>query len=176
MLRTVKQIVKKYKRADKDDHPTPQDLFDRLDKEFNFTVDVCSTHINAKCNKHYTKEDNGLAQDWGGETVWLAAPFSDVTPWLKKAVTETRTDNTKVVCLLKFDPSTKWFKDAMNHCSEIYSMKRIKFIGHKCVAGFPTCLMVFNSNRFDDIRRPLSRYYITKVGKTWKYAIIEPMR
>ena len=28
---------------------TPQDLFDRLDAEFHFTLDPCSTHENAKC-------------------------------------------------------------------------------------------------------------------------------
>lgn len=45
---------------------TPMAFFKELDKEFNFTLDPCSTHENAKCEKHYTKEDDGLKQDWGG--------------------------------------------------------------------------------------------------------------
>lgn len=45
---------------------TPQYFFDMLNDEFHFSVDVCSTHENAKCEKHYTKEEDGLIQDWGG--------------------------------------------------------------------------------------------------------------
>lgn len=46
---------------------TPMEFFKELDKEFHFTLDPCSTHENAKCEKHYTKEDDGLKQDWGGK-------------------------------------------------------------------------------------------------------------
>lgn len=45
---------------------TPQDFFDELNKEFGFNLDPCCTHENAKCEDHYTKEDNGLEQNWGG--------------------------------------------------------------------------------------------------------------
>lgn len=48
---------------------TPQELFDQLDSEFHFTLDPCSTHENAKCIKHYTVEDDGLSQDWGGTCI-----------------------------------------------------------------------------------------------------------
>lgn len=45
---------------------TPQSFFDELNREFSFTLDPCSTHENAKCEKHYTKEDDGLSKNWGG--------------------------------------------------------------------------------------------------------------
>ena len=45
---------------------TPQTFFDKLNAEFSFTLDPCSTHENAKCEKHYTKEDDGLSRNWGG--------------------------------------------------------------------------------------------------------------
>lgn len=45
---------------------TPQQFFDELNKEFHFTLDPCSTDENAKCEKHYTKEDDGLSKNWGG--------------------------------------------------------------------------------------------------------------
>ena len=45
---------------------TPQAFFDRLNEEFQFDLDPCSTHENAKCEKHYTIEEDGLSQDWGG--------------------------------------------------------------------------------------------------------------
>lgn len=40
----------------KDDWETPEDLFKKLDEEFHFTLDPCSSHENAKCKKHYTKK------------------------------------------------------------------------------------------------------------------------
>lgn len=45
---------------------TPQEVFDELNREFNFNLDPCSTDENCKCANHYTKETDGLSQDWGG--------------------------------------------------------------------------------------------------------------
>ncbi len=45
---------------------TPQELFNRLNKEFNFTLDVCASEENAKYPKYYTKEEDALKQEWGG--------------------------------------------------------------------------------------------------------------
>lgn len=55
---------------------TPQALFDKLNATFHFTLDPCATPENAKCAKFYTKEQDGLKQDWGGggymvqSTIW----------------------------------------------------------------------------------------------------------
>lgn len=49
-----------------DEWSTPQDLFDKLNEEFKFTLDPCATAENAKCKKYFTAEQNGLLQDWGG--------------------------------------------------------------------------------------------------------------
>ena len=65
---------------------TPQELFDELNKEFHFTLDPASTHDNAKCEKHYTQVENGLAQDWSGETVFCNPPYGRELPlWIEKA-------------------------------------------------------------------------------------------
>jgi len=59
-----------------DEWSTPQDFFDRLDKEFHFELDVCANHENHKCAKYFTKADDGLSMTWGGgcymvqSTVW----------------------------------------------------------------------------------------------------------
>ena len=50
----------------KEDWATPQDFFDELDKEFHFDLDPCADAENAKCKEFFTKEQNGLLQDWGG--------------------------------------------------------------------------------------------------------------
>ena len=44
----------------------PREFVNKLDEEFHFNLDPCSTHENAKCEKHYTIEEDGLSQDWGG--------------------------------------------------------------------------------------------------------------
>lgn len=54
----------------KDDWGTPQDLFNTLNEEFNFTLDPCADNNNHKCAKYYTIEQDGLAQSWAGETVF----------------------------------------------------------------------------------------------------------
>lgn len=64
---------------------TPQAIFDQLNEEFHFTLDPCSTDENAKCEKHFTKEQNGLAQDWTGEVVYCNPPYGREMPrWIEK--------------------------------------------------------------------------------------------
>ena len=46
---------------------TPQKFFDELNKEFGFDLDPCALPSNAKCARFFTPEDNGLAQNWGGQ-------------------------------------------------------------------------------------------------------------
>ena len=43
---------------------TPQDFFDELDGEFNFTLDPCATPENAKCKKYYTENKGGRILRW----------------------------------------------------------------------------------------------------------------
>lgn len=49
-----------------DEWYTPQDVFDRLDAEFHFDLDPCCTEESALCERHFTKAEDGLLQDWGG--------------------------------------------------------------------------------------------------------------
>lgn len=51
---------------------TPQDFFDKLNDEFNFTLDPCADENNHKCEKYFTKEQDGLKQDWSGEREYSA--------------------------------------------------------------------------------------------------------
>lgn len=68
---------------------TPQAFFAQLDAEFHFTLDVCATPQNAKCTRFFTKEIDGLAQSWYGETVYCNPPYGrDIAKWVKKASDE----------------------------------------------------------------------------------------
>ena len=45
---------------------TPQYLFDKLNQVFGFNLDVCALPENAKCERYFTPEIDGLKQDWQG--------------------------------------------------------------------------------------------------------------
>lgn len=49
-----------------DEWETPQKTFDELNAEFLFNLDPCADESNHKCEKYFTKEQDGLLQDWGG--------------------------------------------------------------------------------------------------------------
>lgn len=67
---------------------TPQGFYDELNKEFHFTLDPCATHQNAKCEKYYTIEDDGLSKDWNGENVFCNPPYGrQIGPWVQKCLT-----------------------------------------------------------------------------------------
>lgn len=57
-----------------DQWATPKAYFEELNKEFDFDLDPCADERNHKCEKFFTKEQNGLLQDWGG-TVCFVIPL-----------------------------------------------------------------------------------------------------
>ncbi len=68
-----------------DDRGTDPILFDSLERYYHFTVDVAAAAHNAKCERYYTAEQNGLRQNWSGERVWCNPPYSNIAPWVRKA-------------------------------------------------------------------------------------------
>ena len=124
---------------------TPQLLFDELNKEFNFTLDPCATHKNAKCKKYYTKEQDGLRQSWENEIVFMNPPYGkEIGEWIKKAYTEHVCANAKVVMLLPARTDTKWFHHWIYKQAEIRFIKgRLKFGNSKNSAPFPSMIVIF---------------------------------
>lgn len=69
-----------------DDRGTDQTFFDGLSERFGgFTLDVAASAHNAKCERYFTREDDGLAQSWDGERVWCNPPYSDIKAWVTRA-------------------------------------------------------------------------------------------
>lgn len=88
---------------------TPQNLFDQLNLEFGFDIDVCATKQNSKCSKFYTLEDDGLSQEWKG-VCFMNPPYGkEIEKWCKKAYEESRNYARIVVGLLPARTDTKWF-------------------------------------------------------------------
>jgi len=65
---------------------TPIDLFTKLNAEFNFTTDPCAEPTNRLgLPVFFTKEQDGLSQEWKGN-VFINPPYDQVeAKWLKKA-------------------------------------------------------------------------------------------
>ena len=129
-----------------DEWSTPRDFFDELNKEFNFTLDPCATPENAKCEKYYTKEDDGLKQDWSGETVFCNPPYGRaIKDWVKKCYEESKKPNTTVVMLIPARTDTSYFHDYIYHkAKEIRFIRgRLKFGNAKNSAPFPSMVVIF---------------------------------
>lgn len=124
---------------------TPQDLFDKLNNEFQFTLDVCATPENAKCDKFYTKEQDGLKHPWKG-TVWCNPPYGrGIGQWVRRALFASVSGST-VVMLLPAITDTKWFHDYIykrNNVGIRFIRGRLKFGGSKNSAPFPSMVVVF---------------------------------
>ncbi|WP_270851702.1 DNA N-6-adenine-methyltransferase [Fusobacterium varium] len=133
--------------SEKMDWTTPIDKFKEWDKEFNFTLDPCSTHENAVCEKHYTIKENGLLQDWGGETVYCNPPYGrEIKHWVKKCYEESLKPNTTVVLLIFARTDTKYFHDYIYGKAELRFIKgRLKFGNCKNSAPFPSMIAIFRS-------------------------------
>ena len=131
-----------------DEWSTPDDLYNALDAEFHFTLDPCSTDQNHKCNLYYTQAENGLLQDWGGQSVFCNPPYSKAAAWVEKAYREARKDNTVVVMLIHARTDTKWFHDFIYNRAEIRFIRgRIRFGGAIYNAPFPSMIVIFRGAR-----------------------------
>jgi len=133
--------------SQKDEWATPQDFFDGLNKQYNFTLDPCATAQNTKCPKFYTQQDNGLIQDWSGNVVYVNPPYSNVKEWVKKALQESRKPNTTIVMLVAARTDTKFFHDYCTKANQIFFIKgRLKFGGSANSAPFPSMVVVFGGD------------------------------
>ena len=123
--------------------PTPQDLFDEINREFNFTTDVAATDENAKCKNYYTKEQDGLKQEWRG-VCWMNPPYGRaMTEWLKKAIKETW-NGTTTVCLIPARTNTAWWHDLCQKYGEVRFVRgRPKFGGADHGLPQPLAIVVF---------------------------------
>lgn len=120
---------------------TPQSLFDELNSEFRFTLDVCALPENAKCAKFFTPEQDGLKQDWGGHICWMNPPYGrEIGKWVAKA------SRYNCVCLLPARTDTKWFHDYIYNKAEIRFLRgRVKFGNAKSGAPFPSMVVIFKA-------------------------------
>jgi phage N-6-adenine-methyltransferase len=128
---------------------TPQDLFDALNTEFNFGLDVAASSLNHKTPAYYTEQDNALAQSWRGQkgAVWCNPPYGrDIGNWVRKAFDSSRDGKTTVV-LTFARTDTKWWHEWAMQADEIrFIQGRVHFVrpdGTSGPAPAPSAVLVY---------------------------------
>jgi phage N-6-adenine-methyltransferase len=135
----------------KQDWETPEDLFRIIDSEFHFTLDAAASLENTKVPTNYfTETDDGLAQDWGNETVWINPPYGvgkkPISAWVKKAYGASCKGATAVL-LIPARTNTNWFHELCLAHGEVRFVKgRPKFGGAPHGLPQPLCIVIFRAN------------------------------
>jgi len=129
-------------QSDRHTWETPADLFERLDREFSFTLDVCALPETAKCEHYFTPEDDGLAKEWSG-VCWMNPPYGrEIGKWMQKAFNASKYGCT-VVCLVPVRTDTEWWHNFSIRGEVRFIRGRLKFGGAKSGAPFPSAIVIF---------------------------------
>jgi phage N-6-adenine-methyltransferase len=100
-------------RDEVDDRGTDPAFFAELNERFGFTVDVAAAPHNAKCERYYTRVEDGLAQPWTGERVWCNPPYSAalLRAFVEKAWSEHQTAELIVMLVPANRCEQPWWQD-----------------------------------------------------------------
>ena len=147
----MSEKMKVHYSSETNEWETPQNVFDELNDEFNFMLDPCATKENAKTDKFFTIEDDGLSQEWT-ETTFMNPPYGrEIKKWVKKAYEESL-KGTVVVCLIPARTDTSYWHDYIfeKACEVRFVKGRIKFGDSKQGAPFPSAVVIFNEHNAKD--------------------------
>lgn len=124
---------------------TPQAFFDKINSIFRLDLDVCALPDNAKCERYYTPEQDGLKQEWRGG-VWCNPPYGrEITDWVRKACEEIEKPYCNcIVMLLPARTDTFWFQNFVLNKAFLYFIDgRLSFNGQEHNAPFPSVLAIY---------------------------------
>jgi len=137
---------------------TPQELFDIINGIFRFDVDVCAKAGNAKCERYFSPEQDGLTQDWIG-TVWCNPPYGrEIGKWVYRAHNSHIFNGTTVVMLLPSRTDTQWMHSHVFCGAHVIFLKgRLSFGDAGGSAPFPSLLAVYDlsKHRVNELARRL---------------------
>lgn len=133
----------------KDLWSTPAHVFNKLNNEFNFTLDPCCTKETKKCPWYLTPKQDGLKVSWQGQTVFCNPPYSkgNIDLWVKKCFIESQKQNTTVVALLPVSTSAKWWHTwVVGKCELRFVERRIRFDNAPYTAPFSSVIVIFGKS------------------------------
>lgn len=124
---------------------TPRELFEIYNEKYHFTLDVCATKLNTKCELYYDKSIDGLSQKWEG-ICWMNPPYGrEIGKWCQKAYEESQQEYNELVCgLLPSRTDTRWWHDYVMLAKEIIFLRgRLKFSQASSPAPFPSAIAIW---------------------------------
>lgn len=122
---------------------TPKEVFAKYAVQYKLNLDVCATAENAKCANYFTKEQDGLNQNWSGRRCWMNPPYGrEIAKWVKKAYEEAN-KGAIVVCLLPARTDTRWWHDYCMKGNIEFIKGRLRFGSAKENAPFPSAIVIF---------------------------------
>ena len=140
-----------------DDRGTVPEIFAGFDDRFHFTVDAAASPHNAKLERYWTREIDGLAQDWSGERIWCNPPYSGIRPWVEKAAE--RKAEIAVLLLPANRTEQAWWQDIVEpgrlagKCRVEFLRGRMRFIAANDDQirpnqrpPFGVCLVIYEQN------------------------------
>ncbi|MCP4573313.1 MAG: adenine methyltransferase [bacterium] len=133
-------------RAARDDWGTPTVFFLHLMMEFGFTVDAAASDANHLLEKYWTKETDGLAQDWYRQHVYVNPPWDhkSLKAWTAKAWEESRALGTVVVMLVPVKSDQSWWHDYAIRAEVRFIRGRITFKGAESSYPGDCALLIFS--------------------------------
>jgi phage N-6-adenine-methyltransferase len=138
---------KVYHRSACERWETPPDVFDPLNQEFGFTLDVCALLENAKCANFYSPLEDGLIQPWTG-VCWMNPPYGNaIVPWVKKAYEVAQSGQATVVALLPSRTDTRWWHEYVQDKAGVevrFLPGRVKYVGADNPAPFGNAVVIFH--------------------------------
>jgi phage N-6-adenine-methyltransferase len=156
-LKGTRHAVMGMARAD--DWETPPEVFDPLNEEFGFTLDVAASPQNAKCARFLTTDDDGLISDWGSDVCWCNPPYgAEIARWIRKAWLASKYGAT-VVMLVPARTDTAWWHNYAVRGDVRFLRGRVRFLragqqvnsstkDRQC-SPFPSAVVVFRPSHHE---------------------------
>lgn len=142
-----------------DDRGTHPIYFEPWNERFGgFTLDAAAAHHNAKCERYFTRLEDGLVQSWAGERVWCNPPYSNLGAWLQKAWDELDGTLGIVMLLPANRVEQKWWQEHVEPFRDLpdgrlkveFLPGRMRFVRPGVLIGpkgdrppFGCCLLIF---------------------------------
>jgi phage N-6-adenine-methyltransferase len=135
---------------------TPRDYFDKVNAEFNFTLDAAALSSSTLVPDNWYGPDHpdqsrrdAFTRDWCKDSsgpIWLNPPYGRVIKdWMRKA-SDVATGGGTVVCLVPARTDTAWWHD---YCIDAYEIRyirgRLKFGNQPNSAPFPSALVIMKA-------------------------------
>ena len=122
--------------SEKDLWETPKPIFNPLDLEFGFHVDVCASAKNTLCDYHFSESFSALEHNWDCQSTnyhhkvfFLNPPYSQTALFLERAAQQANDNNLTVVAIVNANTDTQWFSEAVNTANEVRLLTgRVGFI------------------------------------------------